>query len=160
MGDGHAGMKARLKEWFGRYSQVPTFEIEARVRDVSPAGFTHVVNKMQKNPQWSNNPAWSDSLDMIHASGVRETVDLATKRRTFIKKDRKEFFNTQLTAAGATHEVRFALAEERPMHQDSTPVQTWRYKRRITFVHKGLFSFELTQVKAVATPFLVPLARP
>ena len=106
MGERHWQIQSELKGWFRQYSTMPTYEIEARIYEVSPAGFNHVVTRLLRNPQWSNAPAWRETLDRMHASGVRETVDMVTKERSFIKKHRLKHFTTPLTAANTTHEVR------------------------------------------------------
>ena len=87
-------LRAKLLEWFTKYGANSTYEIEARVKDVSQLGFEAVLAKMKGNKGWSNTPAEEMTLDMMHASGVRETQPVriadgaANGASTFLRKTR------------------------------------------------------------------------
>ena len=133
--------RERVLSWFKGNSDNPGIEVEARIKDVSQLGFETVLRNLASNKGWSNTPKERTTLDLIHASGVRETHDDAQKV-SFMRKERHEQFNCECGTSG--YEVRFAVAsetEERIGFQDSSEVSTWRYKQRIQFVHKGLFAF-------------------
>ena len=143
-------LRAKLLEWFTKYGANSTYEIEARVKDVSQLGFEAVLAKMKGNKGWSNTPAEEMTLDMMHASGVRETQPVriadgaANGASTFLRKTRVDEPAQTETPGG--HMVRFACASEREGGSDGSEVHTYRYKKRVKFVHKKLFSFELTRV--------------
>ena len=150
--------RERVLSWFKGNSDNPGIEVEARIKDVSQLGFETVLRNLASNKGWSNTPKERTTLDLIHASGVRETHDDAQKV-SFMRKERHEQFNCECGTSG--YEVRFAVAsetEERIGFQDSSEVSTWRYKQRIQFVHKGLFAFDLTKVKQGATQQLAKQA--
>ena len=150
--------RERVLSWFKGNSDNPEIEVEARIKDVSQLGFETVLRNLASNKGWSNTPKERTTLDLIHASGVRETHDDAQKV-SFMRKERHEQFNCECGTSG--YEVRFAVAsetEERIGFQDSSEVSTWRYKQRIHFVHKGLFAFDLTKVKQGATQQLAKQA--
>ena len=58
-------------------------------------------------------------------------------------------------------QVRFALAEEREVHEDSTPVQTWRYKKvygkTLFFRHMGEMGSPHMGKKGVGMFYLLTL---
>ena len=150
--------RERVLSWFKGNSDNPGIEVEARIKDVSQLGFETVLRNLASNKGWSNTPKERTTLDLIHASGVRETHDDAQKV-SFMRKERHEQFNCECGTSG--YEVRFAVAsetEERLGFQDTSEVSTWRYKQRIQFVHKGLFAFDLTKVKQGATQQLAKQA--
>ena len=150
--------RERVLSWFKGNSDNPGIEVEARIKDVSQLGFETVLRNLASNKGWSNTPKERTTLDLIHASGVRETHDDAQKV-SFMRKERHEQFNCECGTSG--YEVRFAVAsetEERVGFQDTSEVSTWRYKQRIQFVHKGLFAFDLTKVKQGATQQLAKQA--
>ena len=138
-------LRAKLLEWFTKYGANSTYEIEARVKDVSQLGFEAVLAKMKGNKGWSNTPAEEMTLDMMHASGVRETQPVriadgaANGASTFLRKTRVDEPAQTETPGG--HMVRFACASEREGGSDGSEVHTYRYKKRVKFVHKKLFSF-------------------
>jgi len=137
--------REQLVWWFEKYSRNPGVEIEARIKNVNRAGWEAVFKKLSSNKAWSNTPAERYTRDLIHSSGVRETVEVSTRSRSFMRKNRiVDPFDVQLSPS---HTVRFAVASEDQCSEDDTPVHTWREKKRTTFVHKELFSFELTRVK-------------
>ena len=150
--------RERVLSWFKGNSDNPGIEVEARIKDVSQLGFETVLRNLASNKGWSNTPKERTTLDLIHASGVRETHDDAQKV-SFMRKERHEQFNCECGTSG--YEVRFAVAsetEDRLGFQDTSEVSTWRYKQRIQFVHKGLFAFDLTKVKQGATQQLAKQA--
>ena len=150
--------RERVLSWFKGNSDNKGIEVEARIKDVSQLGFETVLRSLASNKGWSNKPKERTTLDLIHASGVRETHDDAQKV-SFMRKERHEQFNCECGTSG--YEVRFAVAsesEERVGFQDTSEVSTWRYKQRIQFVHKGLFSFDLTKVKQGVTKLLAQQA--
>uniref|UniRef100_A0A7S0L938 mRNA 5'-phosphatase n=1 Tax=Coccolithus braarudii TaxID=221442 RepID=A0A7S0L938_9EUKA len=132
-----------MHSWFMQYTTNPQIEIEARIRDVKQMGFEAVLAHLKSNTQWSNTPEMRETLDLVHVSGVRETRGTGT--RSFLRKNKINHVEFQGSPA---HAVRIAVAEELPCGEDESPVQTYRFKRRITFVHKGMFAFELTQVRS------------
>ena len=143
-------LRAKLLEWFTKYGANSTYEIEARVKDVSQLAFEAVLAKMKGNKGWSNTPAEEMTLDMMHASGVRETQPVriadgaANGASTFLRKTRVDEPAQTETPGG--HMVRFPCASEREGGSDGSEVHTYRYKKRVNVVHKKLFSFELTRV--------------
>ena len=150
--------RERVLSWFKGNSDNKGIEVEARIKDVSQLGFETVLRSLASNKGWSNKPKERTTLDLIHASGVRETHDDAQKV-SFMRKERHEQFNCECGTSG--YEVRFAVAsesEERVGFQDTSEVSTWRYKQRTQFVHKGLFSFDLTRVKQGDTKLLAQQA--
>ena len=49
----HADLTARcgfLVDWFRRYGRDPRFEIEARLKDVSPLEYASILSKLESNP--------------------------------------------------------------------------------------------------------------
>ena len=150
--------RERVLSWFKGNSDNPGIEVEARIKGVSQLGFETVLRSLTSNKSWSNEPKERTTLDLVRASGVRETRDDANKV-TFLRKERHEQFNCE--CGTSEYEVRFAVAsesEERVGFQDTSEVSTWRYKQRIQFVHKGLFSFDLTKVKQGDTQQLAKAA--
>jgi len=150
--------RERVLSWFKGNSDNRGIEVEARIKDVSQLGFETVLRSLTSNKSWSNKPKEQTTLDLIHASGVRETHDDA-KNVSFMRKERHEHFNCECGSSG--YEVRFAVAsesEEKVGFQDTSEVSTWRYKQRTQFVHKGLFSFDLTKVKQGVTKILAQQA--
>lgn len=141
--------RERLRSWFGQHARNPRMEIESRVKDVTQAGFEAVLAHLQSHTGWSNRPAEVETMDKMHQSGVRETVDAVTKRRNFLRKGRVEDpLQVQPTQA---HAVRFAVASENECAPDDSRVTTWRRKRRFSFIHKGMFAFDLTRVNQGTT---------
>ena len=147
--------RERVLSWFKGNSDQPGIEIEARVKDVSQLGFETVMRNLMSNKGWSNQPKEQTTLDLIHASGVRETRDDANKV-SFLRKERHDALLSPCGSSG--YDVRFAVASESEATGDSSTISTWRYKRRIQFVHKGLFSFDLTKVKQGTTQQLAQQA--
>ena len=137
--------KARqyLVDWFTQFGQNPMYEIEARIKGVTEVPFGRVVASLMSNKDWSSEPVKVDSTDLMHATRVRETR--VGQQRTFIRKERAQDDIYVTTPTG--YDVRFQCATERDMPADATPIHQVRYKQRMTFVHKGLFKFELTRVK-------------
>jgi len=133
-----------LRGWFTKHAANPRTEIEARIRNVTQIGFEAVMAHLKSNQLWTNSPEERETLDCIHVSGVRETID-SDNRHTFMRKNKIKDVIVQVSP---DHPVRFAVAEEMPGSADESPVSQWRFKQRITFVHKGMFSFELTRVRA------------
>jgi len=134
----------QLHQWFSSHSRNPRMEIEARVKDVTQEGFDEVMAYLKKNKGWSNTPVEHETIDKMHRTGVRETVDVAAKQRSYMRKNRGD--EPMLVPCSAAHAVRFAVSSEIDCQPDDTPVTTWRRKRRVSFVHKGMFAFELTRV--------------
>ena len=134
-------VRTKLREWFVRYGPNPKFEIEARIRDVTEVGFNSVLQKLLSNRGWSNTPAPEDTLDLVHATGVRETRHMTGA--SFLRKQKWD----NVDVMTRERSVRFAVASEEATREDTSPVQTWRWKQRTTFVHKRAFKFELTKVK-------------
>eukprot|EP00908_Phaeocystis_cordata_P016703 Transcript_280.p1 GENE.Transcript_280~~Transcript_280.p1 ORF type:complete len:403 (+),score=83.31 Transcript_280:92-1300(+) len=157
----HRATRNKVLSWFKGNSDSSEIEIEARVKDVSQLGFDTIMRNLMSNRGWSNQPKEETTLDLIHASGVRETRDNANQV-SFLRKQRHD---AALVMCG-DYEVRFAVASENravpgrdlPAEGDTSEISTWRYKRRIQFVHKGLFSFDLTKVKQGATQQLAQQA--
>eukprot|EP00962_Isochrysis_galbana_P035989 scaffold12365_cov84-Isochrysis_galbana.AAC.1 len=69
---------------------------------------------------------------------------MANRTRTFLRKSRQS--EPLLVNATPEHAVRFAISAEIECPPDDSRVTTWRKKRRVSFVHKGMFAFELTRV--------------
>ena len=136
-------VREQLHAWFVRYGNNQQFEIEARIRDVTELGFKVVEAKLSSNKAWSNRPQPIDSLDLLHATGVRETRSANGAPPTFLRKQKHEHYDVYT----GERSVRFAVASEVPTPQDTSPVRTYRYKQRVTFEHKRTFKFELTRVK-------------
>ena len=136
--------KEALCKWFDQHARNPQMEIEARIKNITQMGFEAVLKHMKANKGWSNTPEYHMTLDRMHSSGVRETVDVNTHRSTYLRKNRAGMFEVPATRE---HEVRFAVSSEHVSPSDDSVIQTWRHKRRICFVHKKMFSFELTQVR-------------
>ena len=147
--------RQRLITWFTQYATNPGVEIEARIRritghggpsdpSVSQLGFESLLANLKSNTGWSKPPAEEETCDYMHASRVRET-----RRRngapSFMRKVKKEQLTVQVSPE---LEVRFAVAEEVacPATSEADAVTSVRFKYRYTFVHKRLFSFELTKV--------------
>jgi hypothetical protein len=198
----NAHTRGELHQWFSAYSRDPRMEIEARIKDVTKAGFEEVLAHLRRNKGWSNEPVEHVTVDRMHASGVRahcgghrspapvapavrrcacqqlhasaatgvspthpfnppsspstpttphppspqvrETIDMASHRRSFLRKNRTS--EPILVEATPEHAVRFAVSSEIESPPDDGRVVTWRKKRRVSFVHKGMFAFELTRV--------------
>jgi len=137
-----------LLAWFSNHSRNPKMEIEARIKGVTHAGFEAVLGKMRENKGWSKPPKRAETWDLIHASQVRETRDVETRTTSFMKKQRGSIHDTQ---ASAEHAVRFGVSSETPCDHDDSAVHMYRHKTRYTFVHKGMFAFELTRVQQGAS---------
>ena len=140
-----------LTAWFAQYGQNPVFEVECRIKDVGAAAFERVLQTLLSNKSWSNCPIKPHlSLDMVHASKVRETqaFDISSGRpsgpTTFLRKVRQSECKVD-TPSG--HAVRFQVSSETETSAAPPPIDTYRHKERYTFVHKNLFKFELTRVK-------------
>jgi hypothetical protein len=136
--------RAKLHGWFSRWGSSTEVEIEARVREVDPAKFEHLLRKLRSNPHWSVAPVTITSSDLLHASGVRETRG-GPEGTSFLRKQKLETFD--VFGTDSHHPVRLQASSEKPVGPCTTPLSMVRHKRRHTFVHKGLFKFELTEVK-------------
>ena len=141
-----AHARSTLHGWFSSYSRDPRIEIESRVRGVNKQGFEAVLERLREGP-WTAREA--ETLDRMHASGVRETIELASGKRTFLRKAKHaQPITIEISAEFA---VRFALASEVECPPDDSRVISYRHKRRTSFVHKGMFAFELTRVNQGAS---------
>lgn len=138
-------VRAKLHAWFSRYGGSAEVELEARVREVDEAKFEELLRKLRSNPHWSQKPVTVTSSDLVHASGVRETRG-GPEGTSYLRKQKLETFD--VFGTDSHHPVRLQASTERPAAADSTPLSIVRHKKRHTFVHKGLFKFELTEVKA------------
>lgn len=131
-------------------------EIECRIQDVGSGGFERLLTSLQSHRGWTNNPAPVRTLDMMHATGVRETASREQAGpSTFLRKV-KHAAETVSTPSG--YNVRFALAAETESSADASEVHIYRHKQRFTFEHRGLFKFELTRVKQGPTDIVAQQA--
>ena len=123
-------------------------EIEMRVQEVGGGGFERLLNVLQSHKGWSAAPPPALSLDIMHATGVRETIDqtpgVPAKPSQFLRKQRGGDLKVP-TPSG--YDVRFQVSTEQEASADASPAHLYRHKQRFTFVHKKLFKFELTRVK-------------
>jgi len=141
----HPAVRGEIVKWFEQYSLNERMEIEFRIQNVGEAGFERILSSLSEHRGWSNSPVKPMvSLDVMHASGVRETR-IQNKPPEFLLKDKGFGELTMETDIG--YKVRFSVAQEVPKSADSSPITMYRHKQRYTFVHKGLFKFELTRVK-------------
>ena len=143
-------LREMLVSWFQQYGANERMEIEFRVRDVGEAGFERILSSLLTHRGWSNTPAPMVTVDVMHASGVRETrvpgsTDVAPE---YLRKEKGPKL-THDTDVG--YGTRFEVSQEVPTSADASPVHVVRHKQRFTFVHKGLFKFELTRVKQGTT---------
>lgn len=67
----NAHARGQLHQWFSAHSRNPRMEIEARIKDVTKAGFEEVLAHLRSNKGWSNEPVELVTVDKMHASGVR-----------------------------------------------------------------------------------------
>ena len=139
-----------LISWFKQYGAKPEMEIEFRVQEVGEAGFEQLLSSLQSNRGWSNVPKPSVTLDRMHATGVRETIEMGPNGQPLPKPAQymrkvKGHDVPWTTPSGVP--VKFAVASERESSADPSPVHLYRHKQRYSFVHKNLFKFELTRVK-------------
>jgi len=143
-----------LISWFTQYGSNPQMEIEFRVQDVGEAGFERLLQSLLSNKGWSNRPVPIVTLDKMHATGVRETIEMEQGRPNpkkpiiFLRKE-KGHSVPWTTPSGIN--VKFAVAMETECSADPSKVDNYRHKMRYTFVHKNLFKFELTKVKQGST---------
>ena len=139
-----------LISWFKQYGAKPEMEIEFRVQEVGEAGFEQLLSSLQSNRGWSNIPKPSVTLDRMHATGVRETIEMGPngqplpKPAQYLRKV-KGHDVPWTTPSGVP--IKFAVASEKECSADPSPVHLYRHKQRYSFVHKNLFKFELTRVK-------------
>jgi len=136
-------VSAKLFSWFQRYGTSAEMEIEARVREVDDVKFEELLKKLRSFPGWTAREEVV-STDILHESGVRETRPMQGPS-TFMFKEKID----QLDVFGTDdhHPVRLSVSSERPVRADNTAWRLVRHKKRHTFVHKGTFKFELTEVK-------------
>jgi hypothetical protein len=138
-----------LVSWFSKFASSTKYEIEFRVQDVGAAGFERVLKALSSHAGWSNAPVSPVvSLDIIHMTQVRETKTLTPQGfgpSSFLLKEKGPNFT--FTLAPSDHTVRFAVSQETETSADTSDAHTFRHKQRWTFEHRGLFKFELTQVK-------------
>jgi hypothetical protein len=141
-----SGIRDALKSWFDQYGSNTRHEIEFRVQNVGQAGFERLLASLQSNKGWSS-VCTVVSLDMVHATGVRETK-VHDKGHfgpsCFLRKNKRAeiTFDTPVD-----YTVRFQVSDEIETSADSSESHTFRHKQRYTFTHKDLFKFELTRVK-------------
>jgi hypothetical protein len=135
----------KLHSWFSRYGNSAEVEIEARVKDVDQHKWMHLLRQLSSNKHWSVPPVTIKSSDVLHASGVRESRG-GPEGTCFMRKNRIDTF--EVYGSETHHPVRLQASSEKPVAQDVTPISMVRHKKRHTFVHKGLFKFELTEVRA------------
>lgn len=118
-----------------------------RVQEVGGGGFERLLTALQSNRAWSSVPPPSLSLDVMHATGVRESRDQTPgvqKPPTFMRKQKGDDLKVPSSFG---YDVRFQIATETETSADSSEEHLFRHKQRYTFVHRGLFKFELTRVK-------------
>jgi len=141
------GVRDALVDWFRQYGANDLFEIEMRVQEVGGGGFDRLLTSLLSNKAWSNT-AQAITLDVMHATGVRETREMmqgaAPKPPTFMRKQKG---NDIKVPTGSGYDVRFQVSSETETSADASPAHLYRHKQRYTFVHKRLFKFELTRVK-------------
>mmetsp|Transcript_5896 Transcript_5896/g.9062 ORF Transcript_5896/g.9062 Transcript_5896/m.9062 type:complete len:342 (+) Transcript_5896:133-1158(+) len=136
-----AETRSKLGEWFRLYALDPTMEIEARFHDVDKEQFDRMMKMLMKNPSWSNKPAWDQSEDWSFDGRIRRTI-LSNGSQVVVQKEQFDRFDV-----GA---IRFSVAQEFPMEstwKPGGPARIVRKKKRMSFVHKNLFAFELTLVQ-------------
>lgn len=146
-----AAVRETLVAWFSQHGGNPLFEIEGRIRDVGGGGFERVLSGLKTHRGWSNTPAAACSLDKMHATGVRETVNYTADGPTPAEFMRKQKLSDVTVSTPFGYDVRFQLATESNCAADPSPVHLFRHKERHTFEHKGLFKFDLTRVKQGST---------
>ena len=149
-----AEARSALSAWFKEYGPNDQMEIEFRVQDVGEAGFERLLAALMANKAWTKAPVPVVTMDLMHATGIRETRAVSeggqpvSKPPVFLRKT-KGHEATVTTPSGFT--VRFAVASEAECSADSSPVHLCRHKQRFTFEHKKLFKYELTRVKQGST---------
>ena len=144
-------VRETLLSWFSEYGTNPHFEIECRVKDVGAAGFERVLSALKSHKHWAKPPMPELSLDMMHATGVRQSIVYSASGpgpATFMRKQKGSDL-TVSTPSG--YDVRFQVATEQECAADQSPVHTYRHKERFSFVHKDIFRFDLTRVKQGTT---------
>jgi hypothetical protein len=67
----NARARSQLHQWFSAHCRNPRMEIEARIKDVTKAGFEEVLTRLRSNKGWSNEPVEQETIDKMHANGVR-----------------------------------------------------------------------------------------
>jgi len=149
--------RERLLSWYKGNANQPLIEIEARIKDVSALGFDTVLRNLRSSKTWSST-AEEDTLDLQHASGVRETRDKKTGGTSFLRKERHD---AMLADCGTSeYQVRFSVASENEIAHDTSEVSLWRYKRRHKFVYKQMFAFDLTVARQGETQERAKQAEP
>lgn len=149
--------RERVLSWFKGNANQPLIEIEARIKDVSSLGFDTVLRNLRSSKAWSST-AEEDTLDLMHASGVRETRDKKTGGVSFLRKERHD---SVLAECGTSeYQVRFSVASENEIANDTSEVSLWRYKRRHKFVYKQMFAFDLTVARQGETQERAKQAEP
>ncbi len=140
-----ASVNQTLCEWFHAHGTDKTVEAEARIKNVGAHQFNALLAHLThaKKNEWAHKPEEETTVDLIHQSGVRESVHLATGARSYLRKSRMHDFTVEPVAG---HPVRFTISSERECAADSSPVVQFRRKKRIRFVRKHMFSYELTTV--------------
>lgn len=137
-----------LEQWFEKYGSNAIMEIEMRVQEVGGGGFDRLLNALQSSRAWSSAAPPYCSLDVVHATKIRETHDqtpgVAQRPPSYMRKQKGEDIKVP-TASG--FDVRFQVSSETETSADSSPAELFRHKQRYTFVHKNMFKFELTRVK-------------
>ena len=140
-------VREALLAWFGQYGNNSLFEIEMRVQEVGAGGFERLLTALQSHKGWASAEPPALSLDIMHATGVRETRDMTpgvSKPAVYLRKQKG---NDLKVSTPSGYDVRFQVSSEAEASADASPAHLFRHKQRYTFVHKNLFKFELTRVK-------------
>jgi hypothetical protein len=144
-----------LVAWFEEFGRDGKFEIEARIKNIDPVVFSHVMRKLSSFKGWQSTKRHI-SMDSIFSSGVRQSVPLdpSTGLSTgFSNCIRKTQLLRQDVSDNFGNLVRFSVSIEEPADAPSPSefVEMWRLKDRCTFSHKGEIDYDLTTVRSSAT---------
>ena len=101
-------------------------------------GFNAVISKLKSNKAWSNRPEEIDTLDLLHATGVRETRTFSGGLPTFLRKQKHEHYDVYT----GERSVRFAVASEVSTPYATSPVRTFRFKRLVDWWGRDLLELE------------------
>eukprot|EP00741_Cyanophora_paradoxa_P006093 tig00000983_g5908.t1 len=138
-----------LQGWFAQYQHAQHHEIEARIKNLTKEEFDRMKHKLDKNTAWANTPTWTVVEDSIYAKRLRvsqrvDPPDPTGSSREVMRKEPVDRLDRE------DYRVRFSVNLEEPLGERGRPPglpDTIRRKRRISYNHKNLFVFDLTEVQ-------------